>query len=57
MPKEEAVKEEWKIFDIEKFPILNFPPNISIIIKSRRMIWVEHVARMGNVRDPYKLKV
>jgi hypothetical protein len=30
-------------------------PNIIRIIKSRRMRWLENVARMGEMRDVYKV--
>jgi hypothetical protein len=32
-------------------------PNIIRIIKSRRMRWAEHVARMGEKRNAYRLLV
>ena len=32
-------------------------PNISWVIKSRRMIWTEHVARMGERRETYRVWV
>jgi hypothetical protein len=30
-------------------------PNIIRMIKSRRMRWVGHVARMGEKRNPYRI--
>jgi hypothetical protein len=36
---------------------LYFSPSIIIIIKSRRMRWVGHVARMGGKRNVYRLLV
>jgi hypothetical protein len=32
-------------------------PNIVRVIKSRRMRWAEHVARMGEERDVYKVLI
>jgi hypothetical protein len=32
-------------------------PNIVRVIKSRRMMWAGHVARMGEGRDVYRLLV
>jgi hypothetical protein len=32
-------------------------PNIIRVIKSRRMRWVGHVARMGEMRNVYKILV
>ena len=34
-----------------------FSPNIVWVIKSRRMRWVEHVARVGEGTDLYKVLV
>jgi hypothetical protein len=40
---------------LEKYrPIM---PNIIRVIKSRRMRWAEHVARMGEERDAYRILV
>jgi hypothetical protein len=36
---------------------LYFPPSIIRIIKSRRMRWVGHVARMGEKRNAYRILV
>jgi hypothetical protein len=32
-------------------------PNVIRVIKSRRMGWAEHIARMGGMRNVYKLLV
>jgi hypothetical protein len=32
-------------------------PNISRVIKSRRMRWVGHIARMGEMRNVHKISV
>ena len=34
-----------------------FSPNIVRVIKSRRMRWAGHVARMGEERRPYRVLV
>jgi hypothetical protein len=39
------------------FLILHFLPNIIIMIKSRRMRWAGHVARMGETRKIYRILV
>jgi hypothetical protein len=32
-------------------------PNIITVIKSRRMVWVDHVAHMGEVQNAHKILV
>jgi len=39
------------------FLLHNGEPNIVGVIKSRRMIWVGHVARMGERRGVYRVLV
>ena len=39
------------------FPIVLFRPNIVRVIKSRRMRWAGHVARMGEERGAYRVLV
>jgi hypothetical protein len=41
----------------EELRDLYFSPNIIRIIKSRRMRWAGHVARMGEKRNAYRLLV
>ena len=49
-PRRDEVTREWRKLHTEE---LNDPccsPNIVQVIKSRRMRWAEHVARMGEER-------
>jgi hypothetical protein len=50
-PKREKVVGGWKRLHIEELHNLYASPNITgWMIKSRRMGWVGHVARMGEVK-------
>ena len=46
-PKRDKAKREWRKLDNEKLNDLYSSPNILRVIKSRRMRWAGHVARMG----------
>jgi hypothetical protein len=46
-PKRDEVTVEWKKLHNEELCDLNSSPSIIRIIKSRRMRWAGHVARMG----------
>ena len=48
-PKRDEVTREWRKLRNEDFNDL-YSPNIVRVIKSRRMMWVGHVARMGEDR-------
>jgi hypothetical protein len=47
----------WRKLHIEELCNLYCPPSIIRIIKSRRMRWAEHVARMGKKRNAYRILV
>jgi hypothetical protein len=46
-PKRDEVTGEWRKLHNEELHILYLSPNIIRQIKSRRMRWAGHVARMG----------
>jgi hypothetical protein len=46
-PKRDEVTEDWRKLHNEKFHDLYSSPTIVRVIKSRRMRWAGHVARMG----------
>jgi len=49
-PRRDEVTGEWRRFHNEELNDLYSSPNIVQVIKSRRMRWAGHVARMGGVR-------
>jgi len=48
---------EWRRLHNEEFNDLYSSPNILMVIKSRRMRWAEHVARMGEETGVYRVLV
>ena len=48
---------EWRKLHNEELNDLYSPPNIVWMIKSRRMRWARHVARMGERRGVYRVLV
>jgi hypothetical protein len=55
--KRDEVTGEWKKLHNEELRDLYSSPSIIRIIKSRRMRWAGHVARMGEKSNAYKLLV
>jgi hypothetical protein len=51
------VTGEWRKLHNEELRDLYSSPSIIRIIKSRRMSWAGHVARMGEKRNDYRLLV
>jgi hypothetical protein len=47
VPKMDEITGEWRKLKIEEFDDIYCSPNIIPVIKSRRMRWAKHVARMG----------
>jgi hypothetical protein len=56
-PKRNEVTGEWRKLHNEELHDLYSTPSIIRIIKSRRMRWAGHVARMGEKRNAYRLLV
>jgi hypothetical protein len=56
-PKRDEVTGEWKKLHDEKFHNLYSSPDIIRQIKSKKMRWAGHVARMGEERKLYKVSV
>jgi hypothetical protein len=56
-PKRDEVTGEWRKLHNEELHNLYSSPDIITQIKSRRMRWAGHVARMGEKRKLYKVLV
>jgi hypothetical protein len=56
-PKRDKVKEEWRRLHNKEFYALYFSPSINRVMKSRRLKWAGHVARMGEKRGAYRVLV
>jgi len=56
-PRKDGVTEEWRRLHNEGLNDLYFSPNIVRVIKSRRMRWAGHVARIGEKRGSYMVLV
>jgi len=56
-PRRDGVTGEWRRLHNEELSDLYSSPNIVRVIKSRRMRWAGHVARMGEERGVYRVFV
>jgi hypothetical protein len=56
-PKRDEVTGKWRKLHNEELNDLYYLPNIVRVIKSRRMRWAGHVARMGEDRGVYRMLV
>jgi len=56
-PKRDEVTGEWRKLHNEELHDLYSSPNIIRVIKSRRMRWAGHVARMGEKRSLFRVLV
>jgi len=56
-PRTEEVMGEWRRLHNEELHDLYSSPNIARVIKSRRVRWAGHVARMGEERGAYRVLV
>ena len=55
VPRRDEVTGEWRRLHNEELNDLNSSPYIVRVIKSRRMRWAGHVARMGDNRGLYRV--
>jgi hypothetical protein len=56
-PKRDEVTGEWRRLHNEELNDLYSSPNIIRVIKSRRMRWAGHIARMGEGTGTYRILV
>jgi len=57
VPKRDKVTGEWRKLHNEELNYLYCSPNIVGVIKSTRMRWARHVARIGERRGVYTVLV
>jgi hypothetical protein len=55
--RRDEVKGDWRKLHNEELHNLYSSPNIIRMIKSRKMRWTGHVARMGETRNAYRILV
>jgi hypothetical protein len=55
--RRDEVTGDWRKLHNEELHNLYSSPNIITVIKSRRMRWAGHVARMGAKRNAYRILV
>jgi hypothetical protein len=56
-PRRDEVMGDWRKLHNEELHNLYSSPNKIRMIKSRRVRWVEHVARMGETRNAYTSRI
>jgi hypothetical protein len=56
-PRRDEVTGEWRKLHNEELNELYSLPNIVRVVKSRRMRWAGHVARMGEERGVHRVLV
>jgi hypothetical protein len=56
-PKKDGMAGGWRKLHNEELHNLYSSPSIIRIIKSRRMGWARHVARMGEKRNMYRILI
>jgi hypothetical protein len=56
-PKRDQMVVDWRKLLNEELHILHSSPNVIRMIKSRRIRWAGHVARMGETRNAYRILV
>jgi hypothetical protein len=56
-PKSDEVTGEWRRLHDEELYALYSSPNIIRVMRSRRLRWAGHVARMGERRGAYRALV